>query len=148
VSNDFNWPREFPIQFGRDHATVRVKAGGFSADIDRTIAPLIREIWRAGIATVQSCEDPLGGWDDQPPGKAWVLFASGGDAEKFLRLACEPARMPSAFGGKDHWRLFVRRIDLSVPARPVMNISVMLPHRDLAEVVKKLRAHNRHRRGA
>lgn len=48
------------------HRQVTVRVGPWCEEIDEQIAPLIREMWIAGIETSMSCQD---GW-----GKVWLQF--------------------------------------------------------------------------
>jgi hypothetical protein len=41
----------------RTHPATVVAHGGLAAEIDLELAPLILEIWRAGIETIHSCQD-------------------------------------------------------------------------------------------
>src|SRR5262245_61281766 len=60
------------------HAQTRVEAGDFGAEVDEELAPLIRELWIAGIETIRSCEEyPM-------TGKVLIEFATIGGAEGFL----------------------------------------------------------------
>ena len=61
------------------HSKVHVTFGEQHADIDKGIAPLIREMWQADIMTSQSCQD-------SPPGWTWVEFVSSFELEKFLNV--------------------------------------------------------------
>lgn len=61
------------------HKTVLVKWDGFEARVDEGIAPLIKEIWKAGIFTFNSCEE-------NRPGIIWIEFASAAEAEAFLNI--------------------------------------------------------------
>jgi len=53
-----------------------IDADGDRIQIDRDIAPLIREIWDMGISTVNSCQDNRG--------YVWVMFSTPIDASIFL----------------------------------------------------------------
>lgn len=64
------------------HKTVQVRVGEMRADIDEEIAPLIRELWRAGIDTLNSCQE-------NRPGIVWVQFATADDAAMFLNVVAE-----------------------------------------------------------
>ncbi|MDQ3646953.1 MAG: hypothetical protein M3345_08490 [Actinomycetota bacterium] len=44
------------------HRQVRIHHGTFEADVDEGIADLILEMWRAGIETVSSCQEPVAGF--------------------------------------------------------------------------------------
>ena len=61
------------------HCTVHVMFGDQQADIDKGIAPLVKNMWRANIATCQSCQD-------SPPGWIWLEFVSHYELEKFLDI--------------------------------------------------------------
>lgn len=64
------------------HKTVSVNG----IDIDTKIAPLITEMWKAGIKTLMSCEDGI------PANFCWILFKTQLDANKFISIAVqEPA---------------------------------------------------------
>jgi hypothetical protein len=47
-------------RYRRQHKTVSVKWDGFEARIDKNIAPLIKELWKADIFTYNSCEENQG----------------------------------------------------------------------------------------
>lgn len=64
------------------HRTVRVSVGEMEADIDEEIVPLVRELWRAGIETVNSCQG-------NRPGIIWIQFATTDDAANFLDIVAE-----------------------------------------------------------
>lgn len=64
------------------HRTVKVQVGEMQADIDEEIAPLIRELWKAGIDTFNSCQE-------NRPGIVWVQFATADDAARFLNVVTE-----------------------------------------------------------
>jgi hypothetical protein len=61
------------------HKTVLVKWDGYEARVDEGIAPLIKEIWKAGIFTLLSCEE-------NRPGIMWIEFASAIEAKAFLNI--------------------------------------------------------------
>ena len=65
------------------HETILVTFNEMEADIDVEIAPLILEIWRAGITTTFSCQ---GGRS----GLAWIQFLTSGDAAQFLNSVVGP----------------------------------------------------------
>ena len=61
------------------HETVHVEVGDMDADIDVGIAPLIEEIWRAEIVTINSCQEAQ-------PGVAGIVFLTAEHAEAFLDI--------------------------------------------------------------
>jgi hypothetical protein len=69
---------------GTRHKQVEVEWRGMRAEIDEELAPLILALWKAGIVTLNSCQENF-------PGIAWIQFLSANDAEKFLnRVAAYP----------------------------------------------------------
>src|SRR5262245_12701217 len=75
------------------HKQVPIQWGIRRAEVDEGLAPLILALWRAGIDTVNSCQE-------NRPGVVWVEFASTFDAERFLSLvACYPIEV---FAHIDH----------------------------------------------
>jgi hypothetical protein len=64
------------------HPQVHVKHGPWEADIDVEIAPLIKELWRAGVATVLSCQD-------NQADRVWIAFDSSEDLARFLDIVGE-----------------------------------------------------------
>ena len=60
----------------RKHEAVIVKVGDRREEIDVMLAPLIEAIWRAGIATMMSCQET-------EPGIAWVAFDTIDDLKLF-----------------------------------------------------------------
>ncbi|MFO1045411.1 MAG: hypothetical protein U0941_26835 [Planctomycetaceae bacterium] len=60
----------------RRHETITVIVENRRGEIDLEIAPLIREIWLAGIETMMSCQEVS-------PGIAWIEFP---DVEELLRF--------------------------------------------------------------
>ncbi len=67
------------LPVSRKHRTVHLSVGEQQAEIDKRIAPLVKEIWTAQIATLQSCQD-------SPPGWIWLEFPSSFDLERFLDI--------------------------------------------------------------
>jgi len=61
------------------HATVHIAHGGLKAEVDRGIAPLVLELWKAGIMTRQSCQA-----DAQ--GRVWIQFQTTADLVRFLEI--------------------------------------------------------------
>lgn len=85
------------------HRTVNVRVGDMQAEIDEEIAPLIRELWKAGIDTSNSCQETR-------PGIVWIEFATAEDAARFLNVVAEYeegaeglyARITGRWGGCEH----------------------------------------------
>ncbi|MFN2555269.1 MAG: hypothetical protein ABR592_00075 [Nitriliruptorales bacterium] len=62
------------------HATVLVHhPDGYDVPLDVEIAPLVAEVWRAGVRTRQSCQE---GYD----GYAWLVFEDFTDLALFLSI--------------------------------------------------------------
>jgi len=66
----------------RTHPAVTVRIGPWEAEIDVAIAPLIRELWIAGIATLMSCQE-------NDLGKVWIEFPDVGQLAKFLNIVAQ-----------------------------------------------------------
>jgi hypothetical protein len=64
------------------HKTVTVRVGPWEAAMDELIAPLIEELWKAGIETTNSCQE-------NQPGITWIAFATAADAVEFLNIVAE-----------------------------------------------------------
>lgn len=63
----------------RTHPTVTVEVGPWREEIDEALAPLIGEIWKAGIETMMSCQET-------EPGISWIEFDSAEETLRFLNL--------------------------------------------------------------
>ena len=61
----------------RRHPGVVVRVGETAEVIDAAIAPLIREMWVAGIPTLMSCQET-------DPGRAWIEFEEVEHLARFL----------------------------------------------------------------
>lgn len=59
------------------HKQVRIRYKGVQAHVDHKIAPFIRQLWRAGVATRGSCQD------FHQTGKAWIAFTDAQSANRF-----------------------------------------------------------------
>lgn len=64
------------------HKQTTVTVGNMKADIDEGIAPLIEQIWKADIYTVNSCEE-------NRPDIIWIEFLTPDDASWFLNIVAQ-----------------------------------------------------------
>ena len=152
---------------GTLHPQVRIRHGGTNAAVDEKLAPLIRELWRAGWLTVRSCQR-------HESGKVWIEFDSR-HLNAFLNVAIayDPrqgslwrrarvwgfgsfgrASEPISDGVQlaDAWEYHVTMTDgshddaanvLVAVARDFgFSVSVLFPRRDLKTVLARVRAHN------
>jgi transcriptional regulator with XRE-family HTH domain len=138
------------------HKEVVVQVGDKKAEIDEVIAPLIREVWIAGIRTVMSCQQDVFG-------RVWIMFPDPENAVAFLNIVGQKfeegseslyVRMNdycSSCGHIPKWVYNVgvsdlRRMDGIVPpdypADFTIHVSVRFPQRDLPTVVRRLQEHN------
>jgi hypothetical protein len=61
------------------HKTIHIEHEGRAADIDEMIAPLILEMWKAGIETAECCQN-FGGRS------VYIHFPDTQNAERFLNI--------------------------------------------------------------
>jgi hypothetical protein len=149
----------------RKHKTVHIRHGDLEADVDRQIAPLILEMWRAGIETYQSCQAAPRGW-------IWVQFDSQVALERFLNIVgiYEPDKKSlherARYGydritskRRGQWEYVAVVDDLSVEEDDsgdgateeiyhgypdyMLLIGMHFPRRDLPTVLRRLVEHNR-----
>jgi len=144
------------------HETVLVEHGRLRQNIDKKIAPLILETWKAGVSTDYSCED------QRKPGdkEAWVVlgFPSVTEARKWMRIvaphkkdlrwlhnqemrvACREMRRR----GVACWRWETYAYDAvygaTGPTRLDFGVLVRFPVSDLGTIMRRLRANNRRKR--
>jgi transcriptional regulator with XRE-family HTH domain len=149
-----------PLYYGT-HEKQTVRVGERVADIDVGIAPLIRELWVAGIGTFSSCQQ-------DSRGRIAVEFRSSVDAEKFLYIVARHAQGDNNLywrirgerrgeGTLPAWECFALVEDLLLNDEFVENcakysyeppdefrvmISVRFPPQDLPIVLQRLRDHN------
>jgi hypothetical protein len=64
------------------HSTVTVQVGPLKEEIDELIAPLIREIWIAGIETDMSCQG-------DEAGSVWICFPDETNLIMFLNVVAQ-----------------------------------------------------------
>jgi hypothetical protein len=84
------------------HRQVPVVWQGREAEVDEELAPLILALWKAGIATCNSCQE-------NRPGVVWIEFLTAFDAQEFLDLVAEhPSE--AAVGGVPFWETLYGRI--------------------------------------
>lgn len=152
-------------QMGNKHKMVRVQVGSFEDDIDEEIAPLIEEIWKADIRTINSCQE-------NRPGIVWIEFPTVYGAADFLNIAAGPfsheldglynrislawERDPGPVEGA--WKYDLHPFDMAVgvcdvddgsveekptgPPEFVFGVSIRFPRSDLPILLKRLRAFN------
>lgn len=70
------------VKRSSQHKQVRIQVGDYEADVDEELAPLIEQLWRAGLRTVLSCQE-------NRPGVAWIMFATQDDLCRFLDIVAE-----------------------------------------------------------
>ena len=142
----------------RRHKAERVRVGDQAALIDKKIVPLIKELWRAGLRTVMSCQ--ADGY-----GLVWVDFDDVSNGIRFLNIV---ARFEPEKGSlyrrmlrhdkediNEWWLYEVFESDLGLhdekpgnewhAGKPdfLFTFTVRFPPADLAEVVTRLKEHNR-----
>jgi hypothetical protein len=149
-----------PLYYGR-HRQVSVQVGPWQADVDEGIAPLIRELRRAGVETLKSCQQ-------NKRGRVWLCFPAACEAERFLNLV---ARFVDGYdqlywrmkadsqnvGPLPDWEYAVNIEDRALleevandsvyysydpPPAFVFSVSVRFPPQDLPTVLRRLREHN------
>ena len=133
------------------HEKTILKHNGEDIPIDNLIVPLIKQIWKAGINTIQSCED------NNPENYIWLEFVSPKDGKKFLRIIRKTKneslkeRMHMDFEGENQWYYKCILDDTSTydeafdPAEWKLSLlfSVRFPQKDLKKVMKQLKRHNK-----
>ena len=147
------------------HETVPVTWKGQQAQIDKGIAPLIREIWKAGIATLNSCEENRPGW-------VWIQFEHSTEAERFLNIVAQYDEgmdtlynrirqewVPMDAEMEGEWEYSVLPKDVAVeqtlvddeyleescsgPSNFFFTLSIRFPRTDLPRVLERVEDHNR-----
>jgi len=140
------------------HKTVLVEHGRWRKNIDKNIAALILETWKAGVSTDYSCEDEREPGDEE----AWVVlgFPSVASARKWVRIiaahrkdgrwlhnqemrvACREMQRR----GLACWRWETYAYDAvfraTGPTRLDFGVLVRFPRSDLRTVTRRLRANN------
>jgi hypothetical protein len=98
------------------HPRVRLRAGGFSDLVDRDLAPLLREIWLAGIETMSSCQDAgesiehlaaeyphMEAYIEVSRGRAYIDFLWEEDAARFFSLIAAGGPSDALRHRLTHW---------------------------------------------
>ncbi len=157
---------------GTLHPQVRIAHGERAADVDKALAPLILELWRAGLDTVMSCQRHM-------TGRVWIQFDSADAAETFLNIVApyDPGlnslydRAGSWYFGSMHevsgplsllaleqlrgltpdereavWQYHATVRDLAPDDAAercfAIYVSVLFPRSDLKTVLRRMRTHN------
>lgn len=136
------------------HRGLPVYTNGLWEFVDAALAPVVYELFRAGIGVESCCEDPF---DNRPEAERMVTlgFPDTTDAQTFLTLVLQQGS-PSSNGfyarvtgdssgdegwyrrGSWMWALMVAMNGRKASLQP----RVALPYTDLAEVVIRLQAAN------
>ncbi len=142
---------------------VPVEWNGQSGMIDIGIAPLILEIWKAGIYTGNSCEENRPGW-------VWIQFLHTSGAEDFMSIFGRYEEGIETFYNRirgvwchidgeipDKWEYDALPFDLAVvkweedgyirescnvPSQFMFSLSVRFPRSDLPVVLARMREFN------
>lgn len=150
-----------------NHPQVHIEHGDIEADVDEKIAPLILEIWKAGIYTDLSCQSNHG--------KIWIAFTTTEDAKEFLDAVCPEheeglyslynriAREWRPEDNEEEWEWEQKAWDYDVlvedwnglhpeddskrtePPDFFFSISIRFPKSDYEAVLEKMVAHNKTR---
>jgi len=153
-----------------EHPQQLIQVGDWKAEVDRDIAPLIKEIWTAGICTYNSCQE-------NQPGIIWIEFATVDGGERFLNIVTRyRASMKSLYNRASNrwspldestippfWSYAVfphdRALDeeyddngdvtkVNHPGRPsfAFSLSIRFPQCDYATVLHRLQLYNARKR--
>jgi len=76
-----------------------VEVGDHREQIDADLAPLIEQLWKAGIETMMSCQET-------EPGIAWIEFDSPADILRFLNLVLWYEDGPDSLYARANWQRF------------------------------------------
>jgi hypothetical protein len=136
------------------HPTVSVEVGNRKEEIDEMIAPLVRELWVAGLSTAMSCQEEF-------RETAWIEFFVVEDLEKFINIVAEYdvsshsmyARISGTactLAGVKSWSYSLSPIELGNDRGEQDHIvnfgftaNVYIPHADIPTLVERLVAYNR-----
>jgi hypothetical protein len=152
------------------HPTVTMTAlDGDEVEIDKKLAPLITELWAGGIDTVSCCQDGAEGYASMVPayphlatraavdaGYAYVDFFDAADAADFLTVVANNGpfgkfyRRMTRWYEPGGWRKSIAFFDGVYEPRRGETIvfessivQIKFPVTDIAEIVRRLRRHNR-----
>lgn len=137
-----------------NHKTKLVKCNGNEAEIDLLIAPLIKELWKRNIDTLNSCENNV------PENFVWIQFMTSFDAELFLNIVTR--NLPNIFERSTNcseedndWRYSVFPNDINshfeiddddcaelvIDGDPkfILSVSVRFPQSDLKSVINSVK---------
>jgi hypothetical protein len=135
----------------KTHKQIRVKVGSTVAQIDKGIAPLIREVWNAFIETEESCQGKDGNafihFTDVPDFKKFMSVvaaseevADGPWSDLYLRaFRCDPEKEGSWMF---HLDIDDRRVDREEPPTIEFGVGLIFPSKDIPELVKRFKKVN------
>jgi hypothetical protein len=146
---------------GDDHDGVLLDYNGMKVQIDKKIAPLMKELWEAKIETSNSCEDNV------PKGYVWIEFANEQSFRRFMNIMfkkefCKNDIFRRAVSGWDTdgkcWKFNINvdsqdnyvdyeTGEIANPDARCKEVklwhSVRFPHKDLEYVIGKIKAFNK-----
>ncbi len=139
-----------------NHETTRMRHGSVEVEIDKEIAPLLQEIWDAGILTQNSCQEVWPGW-------TLIEFFCAEDAQVFIDIAdCEDLHDDIRLNGHHAeaasptcWRYIPRVRDLSevggkrpmlddgvTPLKLVIHMAVCFPRSQIEILERRFRRYS------
>lgn len=140
----------------RKHRATIVQVGETKEEIDVMLAPLIEEIWKAGIETLMSCQET-------EPGMAWIEFPSVEELVQFLNIVADHEagidtlynRISNQLNGPlsarsweyqlnldDGGLSLDRAISFTGPPDFYATVGVYFPHGDLPILLDRMKANN------
>lgn len=126
-----------------NHPTVNLLGPGEEGmvSIDEMIAPLIKEMWSAGIRTIESCQDV--GRNKDGDHCAGVWFPDVDEVRKLYLIILGDRFDPCYFDLPFETRMGgFRRLSIDDKVTMIFSTSVLIPHNDLDEVFSYLFHHN------
>jgi hypothetical protein len=141
---------------GVGHPQVHIKVDVMEADVDEELAPLITEMWKAGIETVMSCQQhdtPEFAKSGMPTSWVW-LYMYAPYAETFCSTVAGEyeddkesmyQRVVAEKDSKRNWWYDGHPTNMGEkggPAEIMFDVSVRFPREDLPEVLRRMQAHN------